>query len=217
MPSPIQALIFDLDGTLLNSLDDLADCANTVLAEQGFAAHPVDAYRFFVGNGVEHLMRRAAPDNTPEPVLARLVQAMREEYGQHWARKSKVYDGIQPMLRTIAARPLPMAVLSNKPHELTEITVRHFFPDIPFARIQGSPRGGRAKPDPTLALAIAAHLGAEPEHTLFIGDSCTDMLTATAAGMIPTGVLWGFRPESELLAHGAKILLEQPETLFGHI
>ena len=211
MPPRFRAVIFDLDGTLINSLDDLADCANAALGERGFPPHPADAYRFFVGEGMENLVRRAAPAGTDETVIRRLVECMRERYGRDWARKTRPYDGIVPMLERLAALPLPMAVLSNKPREFTDLTVRHFFPDIPFVQVLGSPPGGRAKPDPSLALSIADGLGLAPEQTLFVGDSRTDMDTATAAGMFPAGVLWGFRSAEELLAHGAKVLLKEPE------
>ena len=205
------AVIFDLDGTLINSLDDLADCANSVLEEKGFAAHPADAYRYFVGEGMETLIRRAAPAGTDDECLRRLVGRMRECYGRGWAEKTRPYEGVVSMLQALSALSLPLAVLSNKPDDLTKATVRHFFPEIAFAEILGSPPGGRAKPDPALALGLAAAFGVRPEQVLFVGDSRTDMATATAAGMFPAGVLWGFRPAEELLAHGAKMLLEKPE------
>ena len=211
MPLRFGAVIFDLDGTLINSLDDLADCANNALEEQGFAPHPADAYRFFVGEGMETLIRRAAPAGTDDETLGRLVKRMREGYGRGWARKTRPYEGVEAMLRDLAALSLPLAVLSNKPDDLTKATVGHFFPDAAFAGVQGSPPGGRAKPEPDLALGLAAAFNVKPEHVLFVGDSRTDMITATAAGMFPAGVLWGFRPAEELLAHGAKALLERPE------
>ena len=214
MTPRLGAVIFDLDGTLINSLDDLADCANAVLRERGFAPHPADAYRLFVGEGMETLMRRAAPEGADDDTVRRLTAGMRECYGRGWAGKTRPYDGIVPMLERLAALALPLAVLSNKPDDLTRETVRHFFPDTVFARVTGSPPGGRAKPDPALALSIAGELGLTPERVLFVGDSRTDMDTATAAGMFPAGALWGFRPAEELLAHGAKALLEKPERIY---
>ena len=209
------AVIFDLDGTLINSLDDLADCANSVLAEKGFAPHPADAYRFFVGEGMETLIRRAAPAGTDDETLCRLVGRMRECYGRGWAKKTRPYEGVEAMLQALAALPLRLAVLSNKPDDLTKATVSHFFPDVAFAGVLGSPPGGRAKPDPALALGLAAAFAVKPERVLFVGDSRTDMITASAAGMFPAGALWGFRPAGELLAHGAKALLETPERVPG--
>lgn len=213
----IKAVFFDLDGTLLDTLEDLADAGNLALAARGFPSHPVDAYRFFVGDGMETLMRRAAPPDTDEASLDLLTKAMREQYGRNWARKTRPYAGIVAMLEWLASRSMPMAVLSNKPHEFTLLTVERFFPRTPFALVQGSPEGGRAKPEPAMALSMAKSLGLAPAEVLFMGDSRTDMDTAVAAGMLPAGVLWGFRPKSELLAHGARVLLEEPADLFNYI
>lgn len=214
MPGTIDAVFFDLDGTLLDTLDDLAHTANTALLRCGHPGHPTEAYRYFVGNGMETLIRRAAPQGLGEEEMARLIEAMREEYGKHWARETRPYPGIAAMLERLVRQGMPFGVLSNKPDEFTQMTVRHFFPGTPFFKVQGSPRGGRAKPDPTLALAMAEEGGFAPGRVLFMGDSSVDMDTATAAGMIPAGVLWGFRPESELREHGAKYLLKTPEDLF---
>lgn len=217
MSHAIDACIFDLDGTLLDTLEDLADAANAALQGQGFPAHPVAAYRFFVGEGMETLLRRAAPAGTDTAVIARLMRGMSEAYGNNWADKTKPYDGILPMLERLDATGMPLFVLSNKPHGFTEIVVQRFFSAISFAGVQGSPKGKTAKPDPTLALSLAGSFGLLPERVLFMGDSSIDMKTATAAGMLPVGALWGFRPESELLEHGAKIVLQRPLELFEHI
>ena len=164
---------------------------------------------------METLIRRAAPAGTDDETLRRLVMRMRECYGRGWAEKTRPYEGVGAMLQALSALSLPLAVLSNKPDDLTKMTVGHFFPDIPFAGVLGSPPGGRAKPDPTLALGVAAAFNVKPEQALFVGDSRTDMITATAAGMFPAGALWGFRPADELLAHGARALLETPERVVG--
>ena len=215
--SSFAAVFFDLDGTLIDSLEDLAGSCNSVLEANGFAPHPVDAYRFFVGDGVENLVRRAAAREISESTLTRLLAGMRKEYTARWARVTKPYSGIVHMLTRLEKARIPLAVLSNKPHDMTVLTVRHFFPDTPFAAIQGSPKGGKAKPDPSLALALAAQLNLAPERILFLGDTRTDMMTGTAAGMCPVGVLWGFRPKEELLEHGAEILLESPDQLFDYL
>lgn len=214
---PHKAVIFDMDGTLLNTLEDLADCANTLLMEQGLAPRPVDAYRHFAGKGAENLMRRAAPQGTDEATLKRLTAGMRSLYAREGSRKTRPYKGIESMLHGLTAASIALAVLSNKPHELTRATVRRFFPDIAFAAVHGSPQGGLAKPDPALALDIAKNLGLRPEDVLFTGDTPTDMKTAAAAGMLPVGVLWGFRGQEELLAHGAAVLLSKPEDIFTYI
>lgn len=204
------AAIFDLDGTLIDSLEDLADAGNRTLSARSMPTHPVEPYKYFVGDGMENLMRRAAPEGTPEDVIADMVAEIKREYGANWAKKTRPYAGVRDMLAGLAADGVPMAVLSNKPHEFTEEVVKHFFPEAPFAVIQGSPLGGKAKPDPTLALSVAATFGLRAGEIAFVGDSRTDMDTACNAGMIPVGVLWGFRPEQELLDHGAKVIIRNP-------
>lgn len=211
----IKAVFFDLDGTLLNSLEDLADTTNTVLAAHGYATHPLDAYRHFIGDGMEKLLRRAAPADIGEERFNQLLIPMREEYGRSWARKTRPYEGIEVMLKKLEDMGILLAVLSNKPHEFALLAVERFFPDAPFAKVQGSPRGGKAKPDPALALAMARDFRLEPAEILFLGDSSTDMDTAVAAGMLPVGALWGFRTREELEKHGARLLLEKPGDIFA--
>ena len=217
MSLPIRAVIFDLDGTLVDSLEDIADTANDALKARGFPAHPVDAYRYFVGDGIQNMVRRASPDGTDDEVINALVAEAHDAYSAGWNQKTRPYAGIEAMLRELEGRGIALAVLSNKLHEFTQDVVAHFFPQTPFKAIQGSPRGSKAKPDPTLALRIASELGVPPQQTLFMGDTRTDMDTATAAGMVPAGVLWGFRPERELLDHGAQLILREPGELFLHI
>lgn len=213
MKSTASAVIFDLDGTLVDSLEDLADAVNAALAAFSLPTHPLEPYKYFVGDGMETLLRRAAPPETPEEILADLVARMKQEYARNWAVKTRPYQGIAAMLTTLAGKKIPMAVLTNKPHEFAGEVVNRFFPDAPFAIVQGSPSGGKAKPDPAMALSIAERFGLKPECVAFIGDSRTDMDTAVNAGMLPVGVLWGFRPERELLGHGAKVIISTPGEL----
>ncbi len=212
-----KAVFFDLDGTLINSLDDLADTTNDVLARHGLPTHPVQDYRYFVGDGIYTMLQRTVPKGTDPALVDALVTLAKAEYGQHWARKTQVYAGIATMLEELQAKGVQLAVLSNKLQKFTTMVVHHFFPQQPFILVKGSPEGGKAKPDPTMALAMAQELGVRPQEVLFMGDTRVDMETATAAGMVPVGVLWGFRPKEELLAHGARYLLEQPQDILQYL
>jgi len=217
MKYPCSAIFFDLDGTLLDSVRDLADATNTALRAFGLPEHPVHAYNYFVGNGFEMLIQRASPKDAGPELLQRVMLQAREAYRQNWAHTSKPYEGIPEMLKELQNRRIPLAVLSNKPHEFTLLTMQHFFPAIRFAHIQGSPPGLRAKPDPVLALKMLQELGLEAHEVLFMGDTGVDMITAVNAGMFPVGVLWGFRTEEELRRHGARLVLNKAAQLFAYI
>ena len=207
-------MIFDLDGTLVDSLDDLADSVNAVLVAQRFDPHPRDAYREFVGDGVKELVRRALGEAaTDVAVLETAVAAVREEYATRWDRRTRPYPGIPETLATLGARGLALAVLSNKPHPFTVRIVERFFGDDTFRRVLGAESGYERKPDPAGALAIARDLGVPPRQWLYVGDSATDVRTALAAGMTPVGVLWGFRDASELSAAGAVRLASEPSDI----
>jgi len=210
------AVIFDLDGTLLDTLEDLADSANEALMACGFPVHPLEAYRTFVGEGMAVLIERILPAGAhAEDVVAGLLAGYKEAYGRHWKHKTRPYPGIEVMLEGLAARGIPLTVLSNKPQAYTEICVAHFLGRHPFEIILGQRDTVPRKPDPAGAAEIAHRLEVDPSRTLFIGDTATDMDTATAAGMIPVGVLWGFREEAELRAHGARYLVTRPEEILG--
>ncbi|HAU36546.1 MAG TPA: HAD family hydrolase [Phycisphaerales bacterium] len=209
-----KAVLFDLDGTLLDTIDDLADSMNDVLARNGFPAHGVAEYKYFVGDGIVNLVRRALPaDRRDEQTLARLVAEQRREYGRRWADKTRPYDGIPQLLDALSERGLALAVLSNKPHETTQAVVAKFLSRWTFAVVRGEGPHTPAKPDPTGATQVAAQLGLPPAQCLYVGDTDTDMKTATAAGMYAAGALWGFRTADELRRHGAKTLLAHPREL----
>lgn len=208
------AAIFDLDGTLLDTLEDLADSANEALEASGFATHPVEAYRTFVGDGMMVLMERILPvgERTPESV-ERLLLRYQAAYDRRWKAKSRPYPGIESLLQSLTARGIALAVLSNKPQAYTEICMQHFLGTHPWKVIFGQRGEVPRKPHPAGALEIAGQLGLPAAEILFIGDTSTDMDTATAAGMVPVGVLWGFRPEEELRRHGARHLVAKPEDI----
>ncbi len=210
----LDAVIFDLDGTLLDTLDDLADAMNHVLSEHRLPTHPTPAYRFFVGDGIEMLVRRALPFEVADPKeLARFVARMKGEYAARWTRRTRLYPGIPEMLRAFAAAGLRLAVLSNKPHDAVLEVVRFFLPGIGFDALLGATPVRPKKPDPAAALEIATGLGIPPARIAFMGDSAMDMQTAAAAGMFAIGVLWGFRPAEELIGAGARLLVRTPGDL----
>ena len=212
------AAIFDLDGTLLNTLEDLADSMNCVLERNRLPQHEPAAYRYFVGEGIEMLVQRALPLDVTDPdVFQRFVGEMRNEYARRWAAKTRPYAGVPEMLEAFSAAGLAMAVLTNKPDDATRQIIRRFLPDAPFRLIIGATPEKPKKPDPTVALEIADRLRLPPERFIFVGDTSIDMRTAVAAGMFPVGVLWGFRPGEELIAAGAKMLLERPADLLPRL
>jgi phosphoglycolate phosphatase len=208
-----RAVLFDLDGTLLNTLEDLADSMNRALAGLGYPAHDTDKYRYFVGDGMEMLARRALPPGASQAEVTKCTAAMREEYGKHWADKTRPYKGIPELLESLAARDLKVAILSNKPDEFTQAVIKKLLPHWRFKPVMGAKTGVPQKPDPTAALMIAADLNILPEHFLYLGDTDTDMKTANASGMYPVGALWGFRKADELKLSGAKALIENPMDL----
>jgi phosphoglycolate phosphatase len=215
------AAIFDLDGTLLDTLADLADSMNSVLEDLGYPTHPVDAYRTFVGDGVGNLVKRALPPEWHERArrepafLETCVASMREAYELRWATKTAPYPGVPELLRELAARGVRMGVLSNKPHDFTAKIVAHFLPDIGFDAVFGAREGVPRKPDPAGVRDVLRSLGTREVETLYIGDSSTDMDTARNAGLVSVGVLWGFRTKEELLEHGAHRLVAKPRELLA--
>jgi len=211
-----QAVLFDLDGTLLDTIDDLADSMNLTLGRMGFPTHEVEAYKYFVGDGVEALAERALPAGRRDPqTVGRCVQGHREEYSRCWMNKTRPYDGIGALLDALAERGIKRAILSNKPDDSTKLVVGKLLADWDFDVVRGALDGVRKKPDPTGAIRIASELATPPADFLYLGDTNTDMLTANGAGMFAVGALWGFRTADELIANGAKVLIEKPTELLN--
>jgi phosphoglycolate phosphatase len=202
------AAIFDLDGTLLDTIEDLTDSMNAALAALGHPPRTIGECKRLVGDGIETFVLRALPEaerGNPESAL-RLREMMRAEYRLRSAVKTHPYPGIGTMLDALAARRIPLSILSNKPHASTLSVVGRFFPGRPFRAIFGAREGVPIKPDPAGALEIAGLLGLTPAAVLYLGDTDTDMRTAVAAGMFAVGALWGFRTEEELRLSGAQAL-----------
>ncbi|MFC1896101.1 HAD family hydrolase [Thermodesulfobacteriota bacterium] len=205
------AVLFDLDGTLLDTLDDIADASNRVLASQGFPVHGRDRYQAFIGDGAATLVTRALPDvYRDERTIATCLKAFREEYGQAWDVKTRVFPGVCEMLDALEQRRIRLAILSNKPHEFTLKCAERYLSEWPFRVVLGQREGVPRKPDPTGGLEAAVWLGISPGCCVYVGDSAVDMRTALAAGMFPVAVLWGYRTAQELSGAGARVLIENP-------
>jgi len=207
--SKIRLVIFDLDGTLLDTLSDLAHCANFALKQNGFTAHPIEAYKYFVGNGVLKLFERALPENekTPENI-ERLRAVFFPYYELHNADYTTPYPGIPELLETLREKGVQLAVASNKYHKATEELILKYFPEIAFAAVFGQREGLPVKPHPAVVFEILDKVGVSAEETLYVGDSGVDMETAANSGVASVGVTWGFRPRSELEAAGACYIAE---------
>lgn len=214
----IKAVLFDLDGTLLDTLSDLADSMNAVLTSLGLPAHSRDAYRYFVGDGLEVLAQRVLPDDHRVPaMIVRCAEGMRARYQEHWADRTRPYQGIPELLDSLAGRGLRLNILSNKPDDFTRLMVDHFLPGWQWSQVRGARPDTPKKPDPRAALTIASQLGLAPQQFLYLGDTNTDMRTASAAGMHPVGVLWGFRTRTELEQAGAKATISHPLDLLTSV
>jgi phosphoglycolate phosphatase len=206
-----KCVLFDLDGTLVDSLADLAHSMNRVLTEQGLPPHPVHAYRYFVGNGISTLVQRALPaEAQQQDFIKECAHKMRQEYALHWADTTRPYPGIAELLDALTAGEIEMAILSNKPDKLTKEVVRTLLPDWNFVAVAGARETIPKKPDPAGALRIASLLHRDPADFLYLGDTNTDMQTARAARMFAIGALWGFRTADELKENGAQALLAVP-------
>jgi len=199
---------------LLNSLEDIADSANSVLSDHGFPTHKPDDYRMFVGSGLNELMIRALPEEKRNAEsIENYVKEYRQQYTRNWNKKTKPYDGIPEMLDVLTAISIKIAVLSNKLYAFTKQCVDELLPNWKFDVVVGFQNEIHPKPDPTSALQIAEQLNLSPSQILYVGDSDIDMKTGVTAGMYTVGVLWGFRPKEELQKSGAKTLIEKPQEL----
>ena len=211
-----EAIIFDLDGTLLDTLEDLADSMNVVLERQNFPVHPVGDYRYFVGDGIREMVKRVLPPGQRnEALVAANVEQMSAEYEKRWDKKTRPYPGMEAALDALAASGVQLAVLSNKPDAFTKMMIPELLPKWKFRMVLGARPGVPIKPDPQAALEIASLLGLQPAQIMYVGDTATDMKTANAAGMFAVGVSWGFREVAELTQHGAKAIVNVPDELLN--
>ena len=205
-------VIFDLDGTLLNTIDDLADTGNHVCALHGWPAHSVEEYKHMVGNGIPKLVERFAPAGTDQPTLDQAFEEFMAWYGVHKEDKTAPYPGMNEAALRLKEAGVSIAVLSNKADEMAGPVVEHYYPGV-FPLVQGALSGVPTKPDPTLLHKLMERMGAKPEQTLFVGDSNVDIRTAKNGNLTSCGVLWGFRSRQELEDEGAGYLAETPAEL----
>ncbi|MBL8955190.1 MAG: HAD family hydrolase [Myxococcaceae bacterium] len=208
----IRGVIFDLDGTLLDSIGDIGGAMNDTLLARGWPVHPLAAYLGFVGEGVEQLARKAAPAGVD---IASVVDQYRARYAQRMEQETKPYAGIAELLDGLHARGVSMAVLSNKRDDFTVELVKRQLSKWPFAGVRGERHGVPRKPDPMAALELAAVLKLEPAEVAFVGDTPIDVKTALAAGMLPVAVAWGFRTRQELTDAGARHVVSRPDELLS--
>ena len=205
-------VIFDLDGTLLNTIDDLANAGNHVCRLHGWPTHSVDEFKRMVGNGIPKLVERFAPEGTGAPVLEQALGEFMAWYGVHKADQTAPYPGMLQAVRRLKEAGVSIAVLSNKADEMAGPVVEGYYPQI-FPLVQGALTGIPTKPDPTLLHRLMERMGASQENTLFVGDSNVDIQTAKNGGLTSCGVLWGFRSRQELEQEGADYLASTPEDL----
>lgn len=203
--------IFDLDGTLIDSIEDIADSMNVVLRENDFPEHNLNSYKIFVGNGIKTLVRRALPKDSSEEAIERCYTSMMTRYERFCDVKSAPYKGIPELLSHLHYSGIQMAVLSNKADRITKRVIDTLLPDTKFISVEGLTDEATKKPNPANALKICGKMGARPEEIIYLGDTGIDMETAKRAGFFAVGVLWGFRGKDELVSHGADVLISTPD------
>ncbi len=210
------AVIFDLDGTLIDSLHDIADASNRVLRSHGYPTHDYQAYKMFVGKGLRNLTEMALPEtDRSEEIIRRVHLDLITDYKVHYAEKTALYPGIAQLLDRLSEKNIGLAILSNKADAITQRIVGKLFSNWTFARIVGTGDSIPRKPDPTGAFLCASSLCVKPENIVYMGDSGIDMQTAVRTGMLPVGVTWGFRSREELESNGAAKLIDRPSELLS--
>ena len=208
-------VIFDLDGTLINSIEDLGQAANYALSKHGFPTHSLASYPFFVGNGVRNLIRKALPEeNRNDTTIDSLLKDFKEYYDDHNVDSTKPYDGIMELLKQLQEQGVKLAVASNKYQKATEKIVSQLFPDIKFVSVQGQQDGVNVKPDPSIVFNILGVALVPKAEVLYVGDSGVDMETARRACVDSVGVTWGFRSEKELNEYHADRIVHRASDIF---
>lgn len=210
-----KGIIFDLDGTLVNSIEDIADAMNIMLLSYNYPVHSYETYKKFVGSGLRSLVIKALPEAHRDNAQINLCfDAMKDIYSNHCTIKTRPYDGVMDLLDQLKLRRIKLSILSNKADVLTKKVASHLFPDY-FETVAGLTTEALKKPNPVVALDISKTMGIAPEDLIFIGDTGIDIQTAKNANMLAIGVSWGFRSKEELNKSGAKHILNQPSDLLN--
>ena len=209
-------VIFDLDGTLVDTLEDIGDAMDRVLAREGAPGHTYGEYRYLIGHGIRNLVTEALPaELRSDERVARCYERMIDDYGANSLVKTRPYEGVPELVRGLRAGGVPLAIHSNKSDALTHDIVAALLDPEDFVAVHGARPDAPLKPDPAVALAIAARFGLPPARVVYLGDSLVDMRTATAAGMVPVGAGWGFRTREELVESGAAVVIDAPLDLLA--
>jgi len=213
-----KAVVFDLDGTLIDSAADLGNAVNRVLAAHGFPPHKISRYQDFIGNGAEMMVKQALPEEScDELTLKRCLNEFLEDYHQNYDVDTVLYEGIPELLDYFTNRSIKLSVLTNKPENIAIELQDSVLSDWHFELVMGSRNGVPKKPDPKGALLLSKEIDTDPAEMVYFGDSGIDMKTAVSAGMVPVGVLWGFREKEELIENGAEYIIEKPIDIIGKI
>ena len=212
-----KAIIFDLDGTLLNTIMDLSETVNIVLQKHSFPLHSIEEYKYFLGKGIVVLCRKAFPAEINEGDFQQYLKEVEDVYKVRQTLKTRPFDGITEMLKELNNLGIKIAILSNKPHEFTGTTVGHYFPNIKFEVIYGARDGFERKPSPDSPLEIAKIMNLKPEELYFVGDSETDIKTGRNANMHSIGVEWGYRKKLELEEAGATYIISRPSDILKYL
>ncbi|MGD9334600.1 MAG: HAD family hydrolase [Desulfobacterales bacterium] len=213
-----KAVLFDLDGTLIDTVYDIGDAANRVLSNRGLPTHSISTYRLFIGEGVRMLLTRALPEESrTQDLITACLKEFIEDYRYNYNVKTNLYDGIPELLDILKLRGLKLAILSNNPDPITKDRVAFFLSEWNFDVVLGQHDSIPRKPDPQGALKVAQRLAIPPSNFIYLGDTAIDMKTAGSAGMFPVGALWGFRSLAELKENGARALIEAPIQLIDVI